>query len=104
MKREPDKKWRESLAYAPRFFLSMAFALAAFAAVTYVSTGSLATTALQTFVCAVLIQIGYFLTTLFLVWRTARERRHIADAGKQDLDKATTTVPVSMNEPGHSKP
>lgn len=108
MKRVPDKKWRESMAYAPRFFLSMAIALVAFAVVTYLSTGSLATTALQTFLCAVLIQIGYFLTTLFLVWRAARERRQGIGPGTPDADKtrdaAKSKVPVSMNEPGHSKP
>ncbi|WP_432349665.1 exopolysaccharide production repressor protein (plasmid) [Shinella yambaruensis] len=104
----PDKKWRDSMAYAPRFFLSMAIALVAFAVVTYLSTGSLATTALQTFLCAVLIQIGYFLTTLFLVWRAARERRQGIGPGTPDTDKtrdaAKSKVPVSMNEPGHSKP
>ncbi len=107
MKRAPETKWRDSMAYAPRFFLSMAIALVAFAVVTYVSTGSLATTALQTFICAVLIQVGYFLATLYLVWRTAKARRPAADAalrGKPDLDKSKAKVPVSMNEPGHSKP
>ena len=108
MKRVPDKKRRDSMAYAPRFFLSMAIALVAFAVVSYLSTGSLATTAWQTFLCAILIQIGYFLTTLFLVWRTARERRQGADPGTPDADKsrdaAKSKVPVSMNEPGHSKP
>ncbi|GAA4163116.1 MULTISPECIES: exopolysaccharide production repressor protein [Shinella] len=111
MTRVPDKKWRDSMAYAPRFFLSMAIALVAFAVVTYLSTGSLATTALQTFLCAVLIQVGYFLTTLFLVWREARQRRRGIDAGARGTpdidtsrDAAKSKVPVSMNEPGHSKP
>lgn len=107
MKRTPDTKWRDSPAYAPRFFLSMAIALVAFAVVTYLSTGSIATTAIQTLVCAVLIQVGYFLATLYLVWRTAKERKAEAEQGmrgKQEVDKVTPKVPVSMNEPGHSKP
>ena len=39
------------------------------------STGSIVTTAIQTLICAVLIQVGYFLATLYLVWRTAKERK-----------------------------
>ena len=106
MKRAPETKWRDSMAYAPRFFLSMAIALVAFAVVTYISTGSIATTALQTLICAALIQVGYFLTTLYLVWRTAKARKADAELGraKPDLDKAKPKVSVSMNEPGHSKP
>ena len=106
MKRTPETKWRNSVAYAPRFFLSMAIALVAFAVVTYASTGSIATTALRTLVCAVLIQIGYFLATLYLVWRTSKERKAEAEQGlraKQDLEKSKPKVPVPMNEPGHSK-
>ena len=111
MKRVPDKKWQDSMAYAPRFFLSMAIALVAFAVVTYLSTGSLATTALQTFLCAILIQVGYFVTTLVLVRREAKQRHQGTDPGARgtpDIDKsrdaAKSKVPVSMNEPGHSKP
>lgn len=91
------------MAYAPRFFLSMLFALVAFAIVTYVVTGSIATTAIQTLICAVLIQVGYFLATLYLVWREAKARKSGIDTGKQDLDKTKPKVPVAMNEPGHSK-
>ncbi|MEW9617605.1 exopolysaccharide production repressor protein [Shinella sp. S4-D37] len=94
----------------------MAIALVAFAVVTYLSTGSLATTALQTFLCAILIQVGYFLATLFLVRREAKERRRQMDPGAPDADKtrdaardtardtAKSKVAVSINEPGHSKP
>ena len=106
MKRAPETKWRDSTAYAPRFFLSMVVALVAFAIVTYFATGSITTTAIQTLICAVLIQVGYFLMTLFLVWRTAKQRQAEKDLGlrgKQDLDAAKPTVPVSINEPGHSK-
>ena len=106
MKRAPETKWRDSMAYAPRFFLSMAIALVAFAVVTYLSTGSIVTTAIQTLICAVLIQVGYFLATLYLVWRAAKERKSALEQGlrsKQDSDKSAPKVPVSLNEPGHSK-
>ncbi len=106
MKPAPDTKWRDSMAYAPRFFLSMAVVLVAFAAVTYVGTGSIATTAIQTLICAVLIQVGYFLAVLYLTWRAGKARKEKADPGQlaTDLEKAKPKVPVSMNEPGHSKP
>lgn len=91
------------MAYAPRFFLSMLCALVAFAIVTYFVTGSIATTAIQTLICAVLIQVGYFLATLYLVWREAKARKSRINAGQQDLDTSKAKVPVSMNEPGHSK-
>ena len=86
--------------------MSMVFALAAFAVVTYLSSGSLATTAIQTLICAVLIQVGYFLTTLYLVWRAAKARKADAELGraKPELEKAKPKVSVPMNEPGHSKP
>lgn len=107
MKRVPDTKLRESLAYAPRVFLSMAFVLIAFAIVTYLVTGSIATTAIQTLICAVLIQVGYFLALLYLVWKAARARKAEADGSarsQRDLDKGQAKVPVSsINEPGHSK-
>ena len=106
MKRAPETKWRDSTAYAPRFFLSMAFALVAFAIVTYLATGSILTSAIRTLVCAVLIQVGYFLATLYLVRQEAKARRTDTDAGTraaQDLDKTLPKVPVSMNGPGHSK-
>ena len=106
MKRTQETRWLESPAYGPRFFLSMVFALAAFAVVTYLSSGSLATTAIQTLICAVLIQVGYFVAVLFLVRRTARARKADFEGGARGasgLDKTKTQVPVSMNKPGHSQ-
>ena len=112
MKPAPETKWRESPAYAPRFFLSMAIALVVFAVISYASTGSIATTALRTVVCGVLIQVGYFLATLFLVRREAKERQRRMDPGTPEADKTRdagrdatkSKVAVSINEPGHSKP
>lgn len=60
--------------YAPRVFVSMIGALTVFAVVTYFLNGSLTSTLIQTAICAVLIQIGYFLAVVFLIWRKARER------------------------------
>lgn len=78
--------------FAPRFFVSMIGALAAFAVATYILTGSLASTAMQTLICAGLIQLGYFLAVIFLVWKEARERR------KPSLDAVPAMVESTNDE------
>ncbi|QPB18670.1 exopolysaccharide production repressor protein [Rhizobium sp. 007] len=60
--------------YAPRVFVSMIGALAVFAVATYWLNGSLATTLIDTVICAVLLQLGYFGGVLFLVWKEAKAR------------------------------
>lgn len=44
--------------------------LVVFAIVTYVATQSVWTTLLHTVICAVIIQVGYFLAVLVMVWRS----------------------------------
>ena len=51
-------------------------ALVAFAVVSYLITHSLWTTLIQTAICAVLIQIGYFAAVLFLVWKSRSKPAH----------------------------
>jgi len=53
----------------PRFVLGMLGVLLAFALITFYLSGAFWTTVLQTLVCAVLIQAGYFMVVLFLVSR-----------------------------------
>ncbi|TDW25887.1 exopolysaccharide production repressor protein [Rhizobium azibense] len=60
--------------YAPRVFISMIGALAVFAVATYWLNGSLTTTLIDTVICAVLLQLGYFGGVLFLVWKEAKAR------------------------------
>ncbi len=57
----------------PRFLAGMFSVLVIFAISTYVSTGSIGRTLVQTLVCAVLLQLGYFLVVLFLVAREGRK-------------------------------
>jgi exopolysaccharide production repressor protein len=54
------------------FLRGLVVVLVVFAITTYVMTGSLWTTFMQTAICAVLIQIGYFVAVLFLVWRSPK--------------------------------
>lgn len=52
--------------------------LVVFAVSTYVATGSVGTTLVQTLICAVFLQLGYFLVVLFLVARGERKREEPA--------------------------
>lgn len=52
------------------FLRGLVGVLIVFAIASYAITQSLWTTILQTVICAVLIQVGYFAAVLFLVWRS----------------------------------
>lgn len=52
------------------FLRGFLVAIAIFAVVTYVMTQSVATTAVNTLICAVLIQAGYAVAVLWMVART----------------------------------
>ncbi|MBS3648591.1 exopolysaccharide production repressor protein [Pseudaminobacter sp. 19-2017] len=61
---------------------------------TYVMTQSLWTTFVQTLICAVLIQVGYFAVVLFLVWRSADKTRHVESAANEaELQNAPNEIP-----------
>lgn len=53
----------------PNFLIGMLGVLVAFAITTYVITQSFGAMIVQTLICAVVIQIGYFLAVVFLVAR-----------------------------------
>lgn len=53
----------------PLFFRGMVATLIVFAIATFALTQSAWTTFISTVICAVVIQVGYFLAILFLVWR-----------------------------------
>lgn len=55
--------------YAPRVFVSMICALLFFAGAAYWMTGSVYTAVLQTILCAIILQVGYFIGVLYLVRR-----------------------------------
>lgn len=64
--------------------------LVVFAIVTYLMTHSLWTTFIQTAICGVLIQIGYFVAVLFLVWRSGSDRgREATGVEERAAPKAT---------------
>lgn len=66
----------------PLFLRGFVIVLVVFAVTTYLFTGSLWTTFIQTVICAVLIQVGYFGAVLFMVWRSAGPQK--AEAQKSE--------------------
>lgn len=64
----------------------MLLALTAFAIAIYWLTGSVWSTVVQTLVCAVIIQVGYFMGVLFLVWRTG----NVAEDGRRQEVQSDT--------------
>jgi exopolysaccharide production repressor protein len=58
-------------------------ALVVFAIVTYVVTQSLWTTLINTAICAVIIQTGYFLAVLAMVWRSPKHGKVNEPARKE---------------------
>lgn len=73
----------------PVFLRGLIVLLVAFAVATYAITGSAWSTLVDTAICAVLVQVGYFAVVLFLVWRTptppAQERGTAARDGARGI-------------------
>lgn len=65
------------------FLRGLVIVLLAFAISIYLLTGSLWGTFVQTLICGILIQIGYFVAVMLLVWRSVSKesvtpKSHIA--------------------------
>ncbi|WP_420961591.1 exopolysaccharide production repressor protein [Brucella sp. IR073] len=75
----------------PKFLAGMLGALIAFGITTYFMSNSLWTAVIDTLICAVIIQIGYFGAILFLV---AREKAHSAkERNSRPSDGASSNEP-----------
>lgn len=66
--------------YAPRVFVSMMATLIVFAIGSYWISGSFYTTIIQTVLCAIIIQAGYFAGVVYLVRRETLKAREAAGA------------------------
>ncbi|SIQ11034.1 Exopolysaccharide production repressor [Rhizobium sp. RU35A] len=60
--------------YGPRVIVSMSTVLVVFAVATYALNGSAFATVWQTLLCALILQVGYFIGVLVLVHRERTER------------------------------
>jgi len=76
------------------FFRGLVVVLISFAVVTFFITHSWWTTILDTIICGVLVQIGYFAAVLFLVWRLP---------GKKDAGGKPVTRELKIAENGAAK-
>jgi exopolysaccharide production repressor protein len=81
-------------------------ALVAFAIATYFLTDSFTRTLVETVICAILLQIGYFLGVLYLSWREAKARRTSAASGQpasgvrgEDSSVGLPTSNMNRSEP-----
>ena len=64
-------------------------ALVVFAIATYAATHSLWTTVINSVICAVIIQVGYFAAVLLMVWRSpARDKVGDVVARKEPVQAA----------------
>ena len=74
------------------FFRGLIGVLVVFAVTTYFITHSISTALIDTLICGVLIQLGYFIAVLFLVWRTP--------TGQAGNDSAVKSEPTRANMAG----
>jgi exopolysaccharide production repressor protein len=73
------------------FLRGLILVLLVFGITTYVVTQSLWATFIQTVLCAVLLQIGYFAAVLFLVWRSAGTRKIEESTAKNEAVQGSPT-------------
>lgn len=83
------------------FFRGLIGVLVAFAIASYAITQSAWTTFIQTLICAVIIQVGYFIAILFMVWRSGATKkrgeiltRGEASASATDIHSKGETAPL----------
>jgi|EndMetStandDraft_3_1072993.scaffolds.fasta_scaffold873647_1 exopolysaccharide production repressor protein len=87
--------------YAPRVFISMICALLVFAVATYLIHGSFLTTFVQTLICLVIIQVGYFIGVLVLVAKEKRQMRATLNFQKEatPLPEKSVTEAITVASP-----
>lgn len=90
--------------HAPRVFISMICALLVFSVATYFIHGSFYTAFIQTLICLVIIQVGYFAGVVFLVSREKKRMRKTLEFQKNmqaanESSAAENMAPVARHRP-----
>lgn len=80
--------------YAPRVFVSMTGVLIVFAVAAYFISGSVYTAFIHTLICAVLLQVGYFVGVLYLV----RREKKLLDDGLAETAGVKTSKDGSRRD------
>ncbi|MDO1584174.1 exopolysaccharide production repressor protein [Rhizobium oryzicola] len=83
--------------YAPRALFSMLVVLVVFAISTYLLYGSFWSTVLQTILCAIILQVGYFLAVVFLV----RREHALRQADPDDATAVSRSRETNRSEEAH---
>lgn len=89
---------------APRVFISMICALLVFAVATYFIHGSFYTAFIQTLICLVIIQVGYFVGVVFLVSREKKRMRKTLDFQKDMPVANEQTVTENISAVSRHRP
>ena len=84
----------------PLFIRGLVGVLLVFAVTTYLITGSLWTTFIQTVICSILVQVGYFVAVLFLVWRSAGAEKKGAITAKGETGQSLSKEEQPTGEVG----
>jgi exopolysaccharide production repressor protein len=75
----------------PIFLRGLVVLLVVFAVATYLITGSAWTTFIDTVICAVLVQVGYFGLVLLMVWLTPAVSRPERGGSRRDAGQGAST-------------
>lgn len=86
------------------FLRGFVIVIVVFAITTYITTGSLWTTFIQTVICGVLIQIGYFMAVLLLVWRSGETMKREARKNETVQPKEESAVANAASLPRTGTP
>jgi exopolysaccharide production repressor protein len=91
---------------APRVFAGMFGTLLTFAVATYLISGSFATTLWETIASAILLQVGYFLLVVGMVWRNSQARRSLRelDLPGRAVEAIAEEAAVSLEASSRIKP
>lgn len=74
------------------FFRGLIGVLVAFAIASYAITQSAWTTFIQTLICAVIIQVGYFIAILFMVWRSGETKKRGETLARGEAAASATDI------------
>ncbi|WP_352507970.1 MULTISPECIES: exopolysaccharide production repressor protein [unclassified Mesorhizobium] len=87
------------------FLRGFIIVLSAFAISIYLLTASLWSTFVQTLICGVLIQIGYFVAVMLLVWRSVSKESVIPKPNTPRDESEREQLPSHLvNKVDHSPP
>lgn len=83
----------------PLFLRGFLITLVVFAIANYAITHSISTTIINTVICAVLVQVGYFAAVLLMVWRSGAANKNNTDSKGQEPTLAEDGKPEGKAAP-----